>query len=94
MKNCLDASSLIHCFKETYPPSTFPSLYEKIKLFAPKIVLIKPIFSEIKKLVTEEKKQTETPKERSSYKIPLVCQEESVRCVNFIEFLQENKVVI
>ena len=43
------------------------------------------------KLVTLEAIQREKPKEVKNYKIPLICQEESINCINFIEFLRHLK---
>ena len=53
-------------------------------------------FSKIEEytIVTEEKKQTEPPQYLSSYKIPLVCKHEGVQCINSIEFLQENEIIV
>lgn len=40
-------------------------------------------------VVTEERKQDSRPKEKKKYKIPLVCLEQKVRCINLLEFIQE-----
>ncbi|MDI6782029.1 MAG: DUF4411 family protein [bacterium] len=40
-----------------------------------------------KTVVTLEAKQPQKPKEKSKYKIPLICQEQDVACINFIEML-------
>ena len=45
-------------------------------------------------VVTFEKKQTQLPKYRYRYRIPLICEEEQVRCINFIEFLDDFEVRI
>ena len=34
------------------------------------------------------------PKQKYNYKIPLICEEEKVRCIDFIEMLEELKVII
>ena len=38
-------------------------------------------------VVTLEEKQTQPPAKKSNYKIPLICQEENVQCINFVELL-------
>lgn len=49
MKYCFDASSFISLWKETYPNKVFPTLYNReLKKISDKLVLIKPIFDEIK----------------------------------------------
>ena len=40
-------------------------------------------------VVTLENQQPTPPPHRSGYKIPLICKEENVRCINFVEFLEE-----
>ena len=57
-----------------------------------KIIIFSKIEGHI--LVTEEGKQNKKPKKRSSYKIPLVCKEEGIDCINSIEFIQRNKIRI
>ena len=46
-------------------------------------------------LVSDERKQPDLPKELRNYKIPAVCSmaENSVPCMNFIEFIKRSKVV-
>lgn len=39
-------------------------------------------------IVTEEGKQPEKPKKKCNYKIPLVCKEQGVECINFVEMLK------
>lgn len=39
-------------------------------------------------VVTEEGKQPEKPKEKWNYKIPLICDEKEVECINFIEMIR------
>ena len=45
-------------------------------------------------VVTQEEHQPNKPSTLSKYKIPLICQEEDVPCMNFLEFLQENNIVV
>lgn len=42
-----------------------------------------------KTVVTLEKRQAPRPNIVSRYKIPLICQDENVDCINFIEFLDQ-----
>lgn len=46
-------------------------------------------FSKISKktVVTLESEQKQKPKEKYNYKIPLICDEQGVECINFIEML-------
>lgn len=46
-------------------------------------------------LVSDERRQTDLPKERHNYKIPAVCamSEVSVPCINFIDFIKRSAVV-
>ena len=45
-------------------------------------------------VVTLEAKQKQPPKEKWKYKIPTVCEQERVHCINFIEMLRELKISI
>jgi hypothetical protein len=47
------------------------------------------------KLVSEERRQNDLPKELPNYKIPAVCAmvEVSVPCINFIDFIKHSAVV-
>ena len=38
-------------------------------------------------VVTLEEKQKQPPAKKSNYKIPLICQEENVECINFVDLL-------
>ncbi len=40
-------------------------------------------------VVTFESLQPNRPSKKSNYKIPLICQEQGVRCINFIAMLEE-----
>ena len=40
-----------------------------------------------KTVVTEEAKQKQEPKKKHNFKIPLVCDEQDVKCINFVEML-------
>ncbi len=46
-------------------------------------------------LVSDERRQTDLPKELHNYKIPAVCAmtEVSVPCINFIEYIKRSEVV-
>ena len=41
-----------------------------------------------KTVVTFEGDQCQKPKKKSNYKIPLICREENVACINFIKMLE------
>lgn len=45
-------------------------------------------------LVTLEARQKDEPKEKYNYKIPLVCEKEGVKCINFVEFLIEFNITL
>lgn len=45
-------------------------------------------------IVTEERKQPEKPKKKCNYKIPLVCDEQGVKCINFVEMLRRLSIKI
>ncbi len=49
---------------------------------------------ENKTVVTLEGKQDQKPREKRNYKIPLVCSEEGIPCVNFIETIKDFGIVI
>jgi predicted nuclease of predicted toxin-antitoxin system len=51
------------------------------------IALIAYAQSNDKIVVTLESEQKQKPKEKSTYKIPLICAEQNVKCINFIEML-------
>ncbi len=42
-----------------------------------------------KTVVTLESRQNQKPKKRSNYKIPLICQEQNVACINFVAMLDK-----
>lgn len=42
-----------------------------------------------KTIVTLEKKQNQKPDKKYKYKIPLICHEQGVQCIDFIEMLDE-----
>lgn len=52
------------------------------------ILLISYAKEKNKIVVTLEGNQTQKPKEKYNYKIPLVCQEQQVKCFNFIEMIE------
>lgn len=45
-------------------------------------------------IVTFEAMQLAIPGNLSNYKIPLICQQQNIRCISFINFLQEIELVI
>ena len=45
-----------------------------------------------KKVVTLESPQPEKPQKKSRYKIPLICKEERVDCINFVEMLEQLQI--
>ena len=45
-------------------------------------------------VVTQEGRQPQRPRVKSNYKIPLICSEEGVAHINFVEFLKEIGVLI
>ena len=45
-------------------------------------------------VVTLEGQQKQKPKKKKNYKIPLVCNEEGVSCVNFIEMIEDLGIVV
>ncbi len=45
-----------------------------------------------KKVVTLESPQPEKPQKKSHYKIPLICKEERVDCINFVEMLEQLQI--
>ena len=49
---------------------------------------------ENKTVVTLEGKQNEKPLKKYKYKIPLVCSEEKVLCINFVEMIDDFGIVI
>ena len=53
-------------------------------------------FAKVEKhaVVTQEKNQLSAPEKKSKYKIPLICKEEQVRCIDFLTFLKENRIKV
>ena len=47
-----------------------------------------------KTVVTEEGKQPEKPKKKCDYKIPLVCDEQGVKYINFVEMLRRLSIKV
>ena len=45
-------------------------------------------------IVTFEAEQNQQPAKKSNYKIPLICQEERVECINFVELLTRCKIKV
>ncbi len=154
MKYCFDASVLIDIWKD-YPIKIFKPLYPKIAEVGESIIIIKPMFDEVKDedlfewlekkftshspivsidnktqetqlnleskyetdntkkgasskdvaliafaklnkhtIVSHEAYQSQRPKEKSKYKIPLICKLEDIKCINFVEFLKAKKIKI
>ena len=53
-------------------------------------------YSKIEKhiVVTQEQQQKQSPADTSKYRIPLVCNKERMDCINFLEFLEQNDIII
>ena len=47
-----------------------------------------------KTVVTEEGEQRAKPKKKCNYKIPLVCDEQEVECINFVEMLRRLSIKV
>ena len=47
-----------------------------------------------KTVVTGEGKQPEKPKKKYNYKIPLVCDEQEVQCINFVKMLRRLSIKV
>ena len=47
-----------------------------------------------KTVVTEEREQPEKPPDKYNYKIPLVCAEQGVECINFVKMLRRLDIKI
>ncbi len=47
-----------------------------------------------KTVVTFEEKQPGKPDSKSNYKIPLICQEERVHCIDFIQMIQNMGITV
>jgi len=156
MSYCLDANILISIWNTDYPRDVFPTLYQEIENnLQNEIILIQPIFDEIKPgspiyvwleegmrlnktnmsdaakdltlklrkkygekykrtkganyndlqliafassgnhtVVTYEAEQQQPPKKKSNYKIPLICKEENVKCIRFVEMLRQCNIVV
>ncbi len=45
-------------------------------------------------IVTFEAEQNQKPAKKSNYKIPLICREESVECINFVELLTRCEITV
>ena len=45
-------------------------------------------------VVTFESKQPQTPNKKSNYKIPLICKEEKVECIDFVELLNRCDIIV
>ena len=45
-------------------------------------------------VVTLEAEQNQKPLKKSKYKIPLICLEEAVECINFVELLKRCKITV
>ena len=45
-------------------------------------------------VVTFEEEQNQKPTKKSNYKIPLICQEEGVECINFVELLTRCEITV
>ena len=58
------------------------------------IVLISYASLHTHTLVTIEAEQKQKPTKKSNYKIPLICQEEGIECINFVELLRQCKITV
>ena len=47
-----------------------------------------------KQIVSLEAQQKQHPKNKSDYKIPLICEKENVQCIDFVKLLQKLKIII
>ncbi len=47
-----------------------------------------------KTVVTFEKKQVQKPKEKYKFKIPLVCKDQNVECIDFVEMIKELGLIV
>ena len=45
-------------------------------------------------VVTMEGQQSQKPDKKSNYKIPLICQEQDVRCINLVRLLEELEIEV
>ena len=45
-------------------------------------------------VVTLEAEQNQPPVKKSNYKIPLICREEGVECINFVELLRRCRITV
>lgn len=54
---CLDANIFITAWNESYPPSTFPSLWQALSDEKENFILIAPIFEEITPVSNEDKRK-------------------------------------
>ena len=45
-------------------------------------------------VVTFESEQKEPPSKKSNYKIPLICKEEKVECISFVEMLNRCDIIV
>lgn len=45
-------------------------------------------------VVSLESEQAQKPKKLSNYKIPLICEEEGVECITFVDFLDECEIQV
>lgn len=150
---CLDANIFITAWKKLYPIEVFPSLWDQFVEQKDKIVIIKPIFNELRKgqdelfdwinkqgfsitelsgemeqlaleleseyetediskgagpvdikLIAYAKKseytvvtfehQPNPSKKKSTFKIPTICNEQQVECIQLVEFLRRTGIRI
>lgn len=152
---CLDANVFITAWDVLYPKDVFPSLWDRLSEIKDSIVLLDPVYDEIKPLddgtlkewlhrnyfstdqpgdgeehlalhleamyetdpnakgagqvdialiayakinsktvVTMEAVQKIAPKKKSYYKIPLICKEQSVSCIDFVAFLRKIGITV
>ena len=58
------------------------------------ITLIAYALLHLHTVVTLEAEQKQKPAKKSNYKIPLICQEEGIKCINFVELLRQCKITV
>lgn len=151
---CIDASAIIAAWDKDYPKDVFPSLWPQLAKHRTDIVLIEPIYDEIKPMtnplrvwmtdndfesipidgrveelslrlekeyqiregsegasrndikliayakinnkivVTDEEEQPQKPVKKYKYKIPAICDEKKVECINFIKMIRQLEIRI
>lgn len=84
---CVDANVLITTWYGGYPPHVFRTLWKQLAQCRNDITLIAYAMVTGKTVVTFEGEQPQKPGKKCNYKIPLICHEQSVECINFVAML-------